>query len=87
MKTKVIEYDRNGLLITQSLLDLLYGEMVTAQAEGYEGVDIIIRRLPVNRPTRLVMDYDFYEILQEIAKEYRATRALKESHGNTSIRS
>lgn len=75
MKTKVIEYDRNLSPITQHLLDVLYGEMLGAWREGYESVDIVIRRLPVNKPTRLVMDYDLYETLQEIAKEYRATRA------------
>ena len=79
MKTKVIEYDRNGLSIDQGLLDRIYGEMTAAWREEYESVDIVIRRLPPNRPTRLVMDYALYETLQEIAKEYRATRAQKDS--------
>lgn len=77
MKTKIIEYDRNRIPIDQNLLDLLHGEMSAAWREGYEAIDIVIRRLPANRPTRLVMDYDLYETLQEIAKEYRATRAQK----------
>ena len=75
MKTKVIEYDRCFAAIDQGLLDVLFGEMSGAFREGYESIDIVIRRLPVNRPTRLVMDYDLYETLQEIAKEYRKQNA------------
>lgn len=76
-KTKVIEYDRCFAAIDQGLLDHIFGAMVEAQREGATSIDLVLRRLPVTRPTRLVMDYDLYETLQEIAKEFRATRAQK----------
>ena len=86
MKTKIIEYDRCLAPIDQRLLDVLHGEMSGAWREGYEAVDIVIRRLPANRPTRLVMDYALYETLVEIAKEFRATREPKEIESNVASR-